>query len=1012
MSVFVRKDFNVADPDLIASVVLDIDYDDAFVAYLNGVEIARANITAVDPTYNTTAFTDREAALYRGESTERYSFSDLSDVIVAGENTLAIQLHNVNGFSSDMSLRPWMSLIYTAPTLEGTTPPQNLSFPLSGLHTNFKLASSGEVLYLFDADGQFVDSLSSNGPVTAGLSVGKLQNQAEETRVFTEPSPAAANPDAGFTGVLPGDIVFSQTGGPVDPLVLSLSGVETPAVIRYTLDATTPTESSPIYSTPIEIDDNTVVRARVFQDNFLPSPTQTETYLVDVMHDLPIIALAAEPDDFFDEETGIYAFGDDYSPDFPYLGANFWEDWERPIHFALYEVNGSEYAFDGGVKIFGGWSRAQAQRSLSIFARGQYGPNEIDYPLFPEQSIDEYQAIVLRNSGNDWLRSNFRDGVMTSLLRNSMLDRQAYRPMVAYLNGEFWGIYNLREKVNEHFLASHHGVSPDDINLLESNGRTIQGDNIAYLQLIDFVENNDLTIPSNYNWVEERVDIANMVLYQACQIFFDNTDWPGNNIKFWNSSTTKWRWILFDTDFGFSMSNEFNYFNNSLAFALEPNGPNWPNPPWATLLFRRLMENTDYRNRFINQLADEMNSRFLPERVCEHIDTMAQRIAPEIAGHYLRWGAGPENHSDNVNTMKTFAERRPGQVKQHILDQFSLPSFHALTIQNQQPDQGWVQVNSLTIHESDWSGDYFAEVPVQVTAIPALGYTFSHWLGTVPGTEASLTFALEEASTLIPVFEASALAPLVINEINYNSNSERPTGDWVELYNYNDFPIDLSNWQLRDSDDSNQFDFAPGTTIEAEGFLLIVRDRSDFQAIYPDLPLASGELDFGLSSDGDEVRLFNQSGSLEDSVKYSPNLPWPTAADGEGHTLELISPSLDNTLPESWSNINQWGSPGRRNVLPDSVDDLGIMAYRSFDCYPNPSSGQLHLSLDLNVGSDIEVRMYNSKGQHLRTLVQEKLASGLFEQDFLLSALPNDSYQLVLFIEQHQVASQQWIKVR
>lgn len=1010
VSVFLRKRFTVTQPNLANTVVLDVDYDDAFVAYLNGTEIARANITTSNPIYNSTANTDREAQLYQGGNTERYTFTDLEGLLQEGENIISIQLHNISNLSSDLSLRPWLSILYDAPVDDGIDPPEMLGFGANNLHTDFKLSSNGEVLYLYDPAGILHDSLSSEGPIPNDLSIGRLQNQPDEIRIFSEPSPAAPNPEEGFLGVLSPSIEFSQSGGPVAPLSLSLSGVDAPAQIRYTLDASLPTEDSPTYSSAIPIDENTVVRARIYQAGYLPSPVQTETYLVDVQHDLPILTLAAEPADFFDNETGIYAYGDDYSPDVPHYGANFWEDWERPIHFRLREMDGSQYDFDGGVKIFGGWSRAQDQRSLSIFARGRYGPSEIDYRLFPNQPIEEYQALVLRNSGNDWLRSNFRDAALTGLLQNSWLDVQAYRPVVTYLNGEYWGIYNMREKVNEHFLASHHGINPDDINLLEFDGQVIHGNNSSYQELIDFVTSNNMANPMNYEWVQERVDLDNMVLYQAAQIFFDNTDWPGNNVKFWNAPGQKWRWILFDTDFGFGIWNGSNYVNNTIAHALEANGPGWPNPPWSTLLFRRLMDNVDFRHKFINQLADEMNSRFLPQRVCEHIDTLAQRIAPEISGHYLRWGGQPNTHSQQINVMKEFAERRPDYVKQHVLNQFSLPSFRQLRIQNNQTDQGWVQVNSLAIHENDWTGDYFTQVPIRVTAVPASGYRFSHWEGTITSTEASLQFSLTGPTTLTPIFESTSVIPLVINEINYNSDAERPTGDWIELYNPNPFSVDVSNWQISDDDDAHEFHFAPGTIIDPEGFLLIARERADFQAVYPGLPLTPGALDFGLSSNGDQVRLFDHTGALQDSVSYSPDFPWPSLANGEGPTLELIAPTLDNTLAENWSNVNPWGSPGAPNVLSTRAEESSTSSSLNFTCYPNPSNGSINLSLD-SEGGQVEIRIYNKRGQYLGTLLRRNLAGGHFEQALSLSTFPAGTYQLVLFMEQQAIAEQQWVKL-
>ena len=150
-----------------------------------------------------------------------------------------------------------------------------------------------------------------------------------------------------------------------------------------------------------------------------------------------------------------------YDPyELPFWGANFWNDWERDVHFSFYEPNGDlGVALDAGVKIFGAWSRSNDQRSLSIFARGRYGFSDIEYPIFPQLDYDKFEAIVLRSSGNDWMRTNIKDVIATSLMDGSGLETQAYRPSIVYLNGEYWGLYNIREKVNEHFLDDKINVT-------------------------------------------------------------------------------------------------------------------------------------------------------------------------------------------------------------------------------------------------------------------------------------------------------------------------------------------------------------------------------------------------------------------------------------------------------------------------------------------------------------------------------------------------------------------------
>ncbi|MGI9318639.1 MAG: CotH kinase family protein, partial [bacterium] len=469
-------------------------------------------------------------------------------------------------------------------------------------HTNFQISSEGEVLYLFDPRGQLVSELRVEG-LRNGTSVG--QSPSGALIYYDTPTPGSENSSNEYSGIVSSRVVFSHDGGVDSPASVSLSGATGSEIIRYTLDSRIPADSSPAYSSNIFISGNTVVRARIFNSNYVPSATHSRTFLPSASHDLPVVTLVTEPENFFDHDTGIYVLGDDYELADPNFGANFWEDWERDIHFSLYEQNGDiGVMLDAGVKIFGGWSRSHPQRSLSIFARGRYGTSEIDYPLFPSRSYDTYQTLVLRNSGDDWLRSMMRDIFMTSLMDSANVDIQAYRSVATYLNGEYWGMYNMREKTNKHYLASLHNVDKDTVNILERNGEIIEGDNTAYFELVNFLEANSLVSPSNYDYVVDRIDIENFIVYQVAQIYFDNQDWPGNNYKFWNSPGTKWRWILFDTDFGFSGWTSSAYDQNTLAFALETDGPGWPNPPWSTLMLRRLVENESFRNDFINHFAD------------------------------------------------------------------------------------------------------------------------------------------------------------------------------------------------------------------------------------------------------------------------------------------------------------------------------------------------------------------------------------------------------------------------
>ena len=347
-----------------------------------------------------------------------------------------------------------------------------------------------------------------------------------------------------------------------------------------------------------------------------------------------------------------------------------------------------------------------------------------------------------------------RDVMATSLMDGSGLETQAYRPAVVYLNGEYWGFYNIREKVNEHFLDDKIDVDKSEINLLVANGEVSEGSNDSYNDLIDFVRNNSLMVQSNFDYVANQIDIDNLIPYLVAQIYFDNWDWPGNNMKFWNSPSTKWRWILYDTDFAFGAWDDVAYNKDTLSFALEENGPGWPNPPWSNLLFRKLMENSQFRHQFINQFADEFNGRFKAASVTQHINAIANSMEPEMERHFQRWGDGKtvDVWQSAVSALRNFGNNRLSPLKGHIRNYFGISGMYQLNIAINNPAAGSVELNSLQLTSANWQGEYFNNIPVSLTAVPSEGYVFSHWQGDIDTATDSLELSRSNNTSLEAVF--------------------------------------------------------------------------------------------------------------------------------------------------------------------------------------------------------------------------------------------------------------------
>ena len=996
VSVYVRKEFEIEDPSIILKALFHIDYDDGYIAYLNGIEFSRRNLGSTGSTvYHTSTTTGlHEAEIYAGGFPETVEIDLMDFPILEGINTLAVQVHNYTSNSSDLSCIPFLTLGYGSIVDGVTEPSEYITIPNSFLHTNFRLDSDGEILLLSTGDEEILDSINVI-ELETDMSFGR-QAESDQWGLFDEPTPGTSNPYSSYEGSL-SKPQFSLESGFYDSnqLQIELESNDDGASIHFTLDGSPPTPSDLEYEYPITINSSTVVRARSFLDGWVKSNITTKTYLLseEPPAGLPAIFITTDLNSFFDDDTGMYVMGPNADTwNFPYFGANFWEDWERPIHFEILEVDGTGYDADAGVKIFGGWSRAFPQKSLSIFSRSHIGPSVFEYKLFPNSDIEKYESFVLRNSGNDWESTMLRDGFITGLTDELDIDHQRYRPSALYINGEFWGIQNIREKVNEHFIASNHSISSEHIDLLDIQGvndeNIVHGTNADYIELINYLETQNINDPAIENALDNWIDIDSYMSYQAFQIFVDNRDWPGNNIKFWRDHRVggKWRWILYDTDFGFGIWDQYAYTFNTLRFALDPNGPGWPNPPWSTFVFRKLMENENFQNSFINIYCDMLNTVLLPEFLTTRLDSISGNIEEMIPVHRARWfndGEWPNsttNWENRLNQMENFADQRRNYAIMHLMDEFELPSLSQITIARTPESGGLVKVNTIDISETSWQGYYFPTVPIQVKAIHSDGFEFGYWLE-FPDSSSTMKLDIQDAMTLTAVFLPTELTSgsLVINEINYNSSEDHESGDWIEIFNPGDMDIDVSGYKLKDDNNDHSYNFPDETIIPSGEYLVISNDLEAFSELYSSQIPIVGPFDFGFGGGGDEVRIFDQEGVLVDSVSYDDESPWPLEPDGGGPTLELKNSNLDNELAESWSSSSGYGSPGEQNTSYLNVNDLkdpGPEEYALLNAYPNPFNGSINIPIIIPSQTNSKVIIFNVLGQKITEISIEHFGIG------------------------------------
>ena len=841
-SIYLRKTFAISNLSTVSSLILDMDYDDAFVAYINGNEVARANINGAPPAYNSGTITDHEAQIYSGGRPERFLISDFSSFLNEGENILTIQAHNISPGSSDFTIIPFLSVDFSTPNNSGIEPPAILGLT-NTLHTNFKISSSSETVSLTNTSGTIVDQIiAENLPTNTSIGVSTTSGEIVS---YLETTPSYENSSQEYLGSVQSEVVFSNQSGLIDaPISLSLTGNTSEEVIRYTIGENNPTETSPMYISPIQINENTTVRAKIFLENYLPSPVYIKTYILNTSNNtftdsnLPIIIINTENGEEITNESKI--LGTMKIIQRPDGARNFITDANTDEFL--------DYSGTIGIKTRGSSSQALPKKP--------YG-----FDTLEDDGIEDKNVKLLgMPKENDWLLNSFAfdDSMMRDYISYEMARQMGqYATNLKYcevvLNGDYIGLYALSEKIKRDGDRVDIAKLSDDENSLPeiTGGYIIKSDRSS-------AEDPEAWYNNGAGYIHEKPNSDDITSTQSSYIeeVFRSLD---NNAT--NSNITTGYPSIIDVPSFLDYMLVAEIASNVDAYALstyyhkDRGGKLRAGPVW------------DYNLTYGNDLFDFFGINY------DRSYTNVWQFQFSNTGSYI-W-----RDLFNNSAFKCYLSKRFNEVTQ-TGEALNLEYISSLI------DSTTALISEALVRENErWNTiDNFPEEIINMKS----------WI------QERITWMrnnLGEFSNCNNVQTPS----LVITKIHYNPQETEtfPESDdleFIEIRNTGTTIVALTGVYLIKLGVSYQF--PQNSTIAAGESLYLAGDAITFQNKYGMIPFDTFARD--LSNKSQNLVLSDAFGNLIDEVEYSDTAPWPEAADGDGFYLQLIDVDSDNSLAINW----------------------------------------------------------------------------------------------------------------
>ena len=801
----------------------------------------------------------------------------------------------------------------------------------NNFHTNFKLKqtkNNPEHVVFSDPYGNFINDIEMQ-KTQLDHSIGRSPNGSEVWNIFTSPTKGGENDGNSYSAYAEAPEMSLEAGFYNGSQTLELSTNESNSSIRYTTNGNVPFFASTLYSGSLSISNTQVVKAVVIANDpaILPSFITFNTYFIDESHSLPVLSTSAN------QLTTLLNGNQSLKP-------------HGTIEY--FDVDGERKDFGyGEYNKHGQDSWAFPQRSFDYIARDEMGYHDaIHEKLLSLTDRDEFQRIIIRASGDDNYpgidsSAHMRDIFIQKLANKNKLnvDMRRGERCVVYANGQFWGIYSIREKVSDSdYTNFYYGQDKYNTQYLMNWGWTWAqyGGNQAFTdwnEIHSYALSHNLAIQANYEHVADEIDVTSLVDYILINSFVVCTDWINWNTSWWRGinpegTHKKWGYVLWDEDATFN-----HYINYTNVPNEEPDAePCYPegiymDPEQHIDLLNKLLENDEFTQYYIARYMDLLNTAFLEDDMIDLLESIENSIAPEMPQHINRWGGNIMEWQGNVQKIKNFIRDRIDYFPEGLNSCYDLSGPYEITLEVEPANAGQIKFNSIIIENGEypWTGNYHGGIDMLVEAVD--NNAFDHWLIdnhlVADLYSPDISLMLLQSDYITAVFSSYESTDVVINEINYNSADDFDPDDWVELYNPTNEDVDIGNWAFKDEANDHVFTFPENTFLNSGEYIVLCKNSDSFIALFPDVVNFIGDLGFGLSGGGELIRLFDSIGYLVDSVEYDDTDPWPVEPDGVGPTLELIDPYLDNSLAENWMASEGYGSPGSVNTMNSCSETPG-----------------------------------------------------------------------------------------